>query len=91
MKKLERTKANLHFEIKKIWESPAARFDEAMVDCVKSSALKRFGSLALIELNSFAGNDSAMTHLCVPTAMIFVPSRYGISHSPNEFTSQEQW
>lgn len=91
MKKLERTKANLHFEIEKIWESPAARFDESTVDCVKVSALERFGSLALAELDSFAGHDSAMTHLRVPTAMIFVPSRDGISHSPNEFTSQEQW
>jgi len=27
----------------------------------------------------------------VPTAMIFVPSKDGISHNPNEYTSKEEW
>src|SRR5579859_2983038 len=34
---------------------------------------------------------SAETSLRVPTAMIFVPSKDGISHNPNEYTSEEEW
>lgn len=91
METLESAKADIHFNIEKIWESPAAQFDKEIVECVKSSAVDRFGSLEVEELNSFAGHDSAMTHLRVPTAMIFVPSRDGLSHSPEEFSNQEQW
>ena len=36
---------------------------------------------------SGAGHDAQDMALIVPTAMIFVPSRGGISHSPREFTS----
>ena len=35
---------------------------------------------------SGAGHDAQMfEHIC-PTAMLFVPSRRGISHSPEEYT-----
>ena len=38
---------------------------------------------------SGAGHDAQdMTHIA-PTGMIFVPSKGGISHSPKEYTSQE--
>ena len=35
--------------------------------------------------------NSAETSMRVPTAMIFVPSKDGISHNPNEYTSKEEW
>ena len=38
---------------------------------------------------SGAGHDAQDMALIAPTAMIFVPSRDGISHSPEEFTSFE--
>lgn len=38
---------------------------------------------------SGAGHDAQDMALIVPTAMIFVPSKDGISHSPREFTSAE--
>ena len=81
----------LRFEVDKIWESPSARFNTHIVDCVRRSAVGLFGHSAVAELESFAGHDSAMTNLQVPTAMIFVPSRDGISHAPEEYTSKEQW
>lgn len=40
-------------------------------------------------MHSGAGHDSQIIAQCVPTAMIFVPSKDGISHSPLEFTSKE--
>ncbi|WP_084165508.1 M20 family metallo-hydrolase [Paenibacillus massiliensis] len=45
--------------------------------------------LAFRVMTSGAGHDAQMfRHVC-PTAMIFVPSRGGISHSPDEYTSPE--
>ena len=40
-------------------------------------------------MTSGAGHDAQMMSRICPTAMIFVPSRNGISHSPNEHTDDE--
>ncbi|MFC4812644.1 Zn-dependent hydrolase [Paenibacillus sp. GCM10023250] len=40
-------------------------------------------------IGSGAGHDAGLFAPLVPTAMIFVPSRGGISHSPLEFTAPE--
>lgn len=40
-------------------------------------------------LPSGAGHDAQQMAKLTPTAMIFIPSRGGISHSPNEYTSPE--
>lgn len=41
-------------------------------------------------MHSGAGHDSQIMAPVIPTAMIFVPSRNGISHSPDEYTKPEQ-
>ncbi|MED4609834.1 M20/M25/M40 family metallo-hydrolase, partial [Paenibacillus validus] len=38
---------------------------------------------------SGAGHDSQLLAPVCPTAMVFVPSRGGISHSPAEYTKAE--
>ena len=38
---------------------------------------------------SGAGHDAQTMALIAPTAMIFAPSKDGISHSPKEYTSFE--
>lgn len=54
------------------------------------TAVCRREQLAFRVMTSGAGHDAQMfRHVC-PTAMIFVPSRGGISHSPDEYTSPEQ-
>ncbi|HPF45442.1 MAG: M20 family metallo-hydrolase [Alphaproteobacteria bacterium] len=40
-------------------------------------------------LNSGAGHDAQMMARICPTAMIFVPSKAGISHNPKEYTAKE--
>lgn len=40
-------------------------------------------------MNSGAGHDSMVIGREIPTCMIFVPSKGGISHSPQEYTSPE--
>jgi len=43
-----------------------------------------------LRLVSGAGHDAMMLAPHVPAAMLFVPSRMGLSHSPEEFTPPEQ-
>ena len=45
--------------------------------------------LSSMRLPSAAGHDAQDMAKIAPTGMIFVPSRGGISHSPQEFTSEE--
>lgn len=40
-------------------------------------------------MHSGAGHDSQIMASSVPTAMIFVPSRKGVSHSPDEYTDPQ--
>lgn len=57
-------------------------FSEDIVACLKSSADEM--STPYLVLPSGAGHDSAVMNVVVPTAMIFVKSIDGISHSPLE-------
>jgi acetylornithine deacetylase/succinyl-diaminopimelate desuccinylase-like protein len=43
-----------------------------------------------MDMASGAGHDAMVIARHVPSAMIFVPSRGGISHSGDEFTTPEQ-
>lgn len=63
-------------------------FDDALVDRIEHAA----GALGLpaMRLLSGGGHDAqAMAARC-PSAMIFVPSRRGLSHHPDEYTAPEQ-
>lgn len=63
-------------------------FDEAMVDLVEETAEAL--DFSVRRMPSGAGHDAQMFAPNCPTAMIFVPSRGGISHNVNEFTAPEQ-
>ncbi len=66
-------------------KSDPAHADPALQAAVRDAA-KSLG-LATMDLPSEAGQDSQEIGKVAPMAMIFVPSRDGISHSPKEFTS----
>ncbi|KAF2804087.1 putative N-carbamoyl-L-amino acid hydrolase [Mytilinidion resinicola] len=68
------------------WVSTAVNFDPTMIECVRSSA-REIGCMT--ELVSGAGHDSVYTNKKVPTAMIFVRCRDGVSHNPAEYTRPE--
>jgi beta-ureidopropionase / N-carbamoyl-L-amino-acid hydrolase len=63
-------------------------FDEALVAAIEGSA-KRMG-LSRRRITSGAGHDAQMIARIAPAAMIFVPSRGGISHNPREHTDEDQ-
>jgi N-carbamoyl-L-amino-acid hydrolase len=63
-------------------------FAPPMVDLIEAKARGRGSSTH--RMPSGAGHDAQMLAAICPTAMIFVPSRDGISHNVNEFTEPRQ-
>ncbi|MDH4554126.1 Zn-dependent hydrolase [Pseudomonas sp. BN417] len=63
-------------------------FDADLADEIEASA-KRFG-FSYKRMTSGAGHDAQMIARIAPSAMIFVPSRGGISHNPREHTDDDQ-
>jgi len=64
------------------------RFDERLVGRIEQAAAAR--GLTQWRITSGAGHDAQMIARIAPSAMIFVPSRGGISHNPREFTAPGQ-
>jgi len=62
------------------------KFDERVVKVISETS----DELGLIHkrMNSGAGHDAQMMARICPAAMIFVPSRGGISHNPKEYTDE---
>lgn len=63
-------------------------FNAELADEIEASA-KRFG-YSNRRMTSGAGHDAQMIARIAPSAMIFVPSRGGISHNPREHTDDQQ-
>ncbi|OLS64251.1 Zn-dependent hydrolase [Pseudomonas putida] len=63
-------------------------FDATLADQIEASAV-RLG-LSHRRMTSGAGHDAQMIARIAPAAMIFVPSRGGISHNPREHTDDAQ-
>ncbi|MGC1782943.1 MAG: Zn-dependent hydrolase [Acidobacteriaceae bacterium] len=59
-------------------------FDTDLCGMIEEAALDR--QLAVRRITSGAGHDAQMIARICPSAMIFVPSRDGISHNPREHT-----
>lgn len=77
------------YKIERSWGLPESKFHPHCIEAVRASAIKAIGSDQIMDMKSRAGHDSAWTSRVCPTSMIFVPSREGISHNPNEYTSPE--
>lgn len=67
---------------------PAAAMDAAVLERLRLAANK-IGRTSLPETVSGALHDSAILAPLLPTAMLFVASRDGISHNPAEFSRME--
>ncbi|KAF7186656.1 N-carbamoyl-L-amino-acid hydrolase [Pseudocercospora fuligena] len=74
--------------IEQIWKSAAVAFDAECVGAVREAAKSLVGA-DYCELPARAGHDSVSTSYHCPTAMIFIPSRGGISHHPSEYSTPE--
>jgi len=67
-------------------ESPVVM--DSVLSATAEDILKQKG-ISYKTMTSGAGHDSQVFGIYCPTALLFVPSRGGISHSPEEFTNTE--
>ncbi len=68
-----------------VWEAPTVNFDPECVGSVRNAAEKL--GFSNMEIVSGAGHDACQMSHVVPTGMIFIPCKDGISH--NEIESAE--
>ncbi|MGH6914367.1 MAG: Zn-dependent hydrolase, partial [Geminicoccales bacterium] len=80
-------RADLAFHLHEIWYAPPVAFDPACVEAVRAAAAGL--GLPSREIVSGAGHDAVYMARVVPTAMIFVPCKDGISHNEAEYASPE--
>jgi allantoate deiminase len=62
--------------------------DAGLQDALEEAALEE--DAQVLRMPSGAGHDAMVIGKHVPAGMLFVPSRGGLSHCPEEFTSPEQ-
>ncbi|KAG0661747.1 hypothetical protein C6P45_001272 [Maudiozyma exigua] len=78
-------------EFKKLFHNDATHFNNECIDIVQECATNIVGSNKTKKMISGAGHDScSTTNAKVPTSMIFIPSKGGISHNPVEYSSPEE-
>lgn len=78
---------NVSGEIRETIRSEASPLSASLVKCVEQAALKTGAPCR--RMASGAAHDAQMMARITDTAMLFVPSKNGISHSPEEWTAPE--
>jgi allantoate deiminase len=80
-------KAGLDITIDMWMDTDPVPMDKAMVEIIRQQCEKN--GLDYKMMHSGAGHDAQIIAKFVPTAMLFVPSHKGISHSPSEYTASK--
>ena len=80
----------LEYTIEDPYPYPATHFNKKLVEIIDEAAINIVGEDLKHKMVSGAGHDSCATNLVIPTAMIFVPSKDGVSHNPCEHTEPEE-
>lgn len=75
-------------EVSVVWRKAPVVFDAALRGVIRRAAAEL--SLSALDMVSGAGHDAAHLAGKVPTAMIFVPSREGLSHNEREYSTPQQ-
>ena len=75
-------------EIQEAWKRDTVYWDERLVGFVEES-VKELG-YKYQHINSGAGHDAQFVSYMMPTTMIFVASKNGLSHCEEEYSSPEQ-
>ena len=70
------------FELEEIWHSPPVHFDQGCIKALRDAA--EASGQEYLEMVSGAGHDSVYLSKVMPSAMIFIPCRGGLSHNPQE-------
>jgi allantoate deiminase len=78
----------LELEVAVTHRKPPTPLDAGLQEVLEAAAADEGATVR--RMPSGAGHDAMVLAKHVPAAMLFVPSRAGISHSPDEFTPPEQ-
>jgi len=84
----EREWAGCRCEVEKMWNRDTVYFDKEIVGHIKAAAEETGISHQMI--HSGAGHDAQFASYMLPTSMIFVQSKDGLSHCEPEYSSPEQ-
>jgi beta-ureidopropionase / N-carbamoyl-L-amino-acid hydrolase len=84
---VEAAKCDLDVRSHLYWSTPACRFDSECVAALVHAATELGCSYQM--MSSGAGHDAIPVARVMPTAMVFVPSKDGLSHNEAEYTSPE--
>jgi N-carbamoyl-L-amino-acid hydrolase len=82
------TKEGVKISVERLARFEPVQFDGRLVDMIEVAARSR--QLATRRMTSGAGHDAQMIARIAPSAMIFVPSKAGISHNPREHTAPDE-
>jgi beta-ureidopropionase / N-carbamoyl-L-amino-acid hydrolase len=77
----------LAHEVEEIWYFPPVRFDAACIAAMREAATECGHDWR--EMVSGAGHDSCYTARVVPTSMLFIPCKDGLSHNEEESAEPE--
>ncbi|MEY8828234.1 Zn-dependent hydrolase [Sedimentitalea sp. XS_ASV28] len=88
LERLQRDLAELDIRSNLIWHSPVVAFDPTLIDAVRKGVAGH--GYSHLDLVSGAGHDALMVARKVPTTMIFIPCRDGLSHNEAEHTEPYQ-
>lgn len=80
----------LKYKSEFILSSDAVRFHSTCLQSISDAAHAQFKKEDIREICSGAGHDSCSTSKRVPTGMIFIPSKDGLSHNYHEYSSPEE-
>ena len=83
----DRHAGRIDCHLEQIWYAPPVAFDPECIAAVRQAAATL--GLPAREMISGAGHDAVYMARVVPTAMIFVPCKDGISHAEVEYASPE--
>ncbi len=73
---------SLEINIQEIWHCPPIAFDLQSIKAIKKSVHSL--ELSSLEIVSGAGHDAVYLSKVMPTAMIFIPCKEGVSHNEKE-------
>jgi N-carbamoyl-L-amino-acid hydrolase len=81
------TALGVAIEIERFWAAPPVPFDAICIAAVRAAA--EASAFSTRDCVSGASHDAAYLQSVTPSAMIFIPSRDGLSHNELEYSSQD--